>query len=479
MIRDRYDPVCLFAPVPQLGLAFEPELAELDRLLEDDALVQFVKTDLARRRPRSLTTGRPSTPVEVVLRLLVVKHLYQWSYAQTEYFVNDSLVLRQFCRLGLAPVPDDTTLLRWANLLHPETLHRLLARVTALARSLRVTRGRKLRLDSTVVEADVHHPSDSTLLADGVRVLSRLARRTRAVVDRAAAAGGALWRDRTRSATRSARRIGESMARRLRREHPGQRPAGPTGEADRRELYRRLLAVARTSVRQATRVEAALAAVPGAAAGRLRVALGRFLPLVGQVIRQTERRVLRGERVPAAEKVLSLFEPHTALVRRGKARQPTEFGAKAVLDEGEGGLVTRYAIFCANPDDADSLPPALGHHRHGFGRPPHLLAGDRHFFSFENERLAAAAGVRRIVLPKRGPYGTRDAARRQRERARWFRRGERFRSGIEGRSSLVRRRFGLRRCRYHGPDGLERWVGWGILAHDLRAIARALAHRPR
>ena len=157
-------------------LRFEPELAELDRLLEDDQIFQQVKADLSRRRPHTMETGRPSTPVEVILRLLIVKHLYTWSYAQTEHFVGDSLVLRQFCRLGLEPVPYHTTLMRWANLLQPETMHRLLDRVTELARSLKVTRGRKLRIDSTVVETTIHHPSDSSLLADGVRVLSRLLR---------------------------------------------------------------------------------------------------------------------------------------------------------------------------------------------------------------------------------------------------------------------------------------------------------------
>src|SRR5918911_4757930 len=131
MIRDRYAPMNLFDLVPQWQLRFEPELAELDRLLEDDVLFQQVKSDLARRCPRSATTGRPSTPVEAILRLLVVKHLYQWSYEQTERFVNDSVVLRQFCRVYLAPVPDDTTLLRWANLIQSDTLHRLLDRVTA------------------------------------------------------------------------------------------------------------------------------------------------------------------------------------------------------------------------------------------------------------------------------------------------------------------------------------------------------------
>src|SRR3989454_5516540 len=203
MLRDRYAPMQLFDLVPALALRFEPELAELDRLLEDDQLFQRVKADLARRRPHTLQTGRPSTPVEVILRLLVVQHLYCWSYEQVEHFVNDSLVLRQFCRLGLEPVPHDTTLLRWANLVQPETLHHLLDRVTELAHSLKVTRGRKLRIDSTVVETTIHHPSDSSLLADGVRVLSRLVRLAGHLLARGAEPG---FRDRTPGAKRVIRR---------------------------------------------------------------------------------------------------------------------------------------------------------------------------------------------------------------------------------------------------------------------------------
>jgi IS5 family transposase len=460
MIRDRYTAMDLFALVPQWQLQFEPELAELDRLLADDELFQQVKADLVQRYPQSLRTGRPSTPVEVVLRLLVVKHLYGWSYEQTEQFVNDSVVLRQFCRLYLAPVPDDTTLLRWANLIQPATLPRLLDRVTELARARQVTRGRKLRLDSTVVETDIHHPSDSTLLADGVRVLSRLLRRAKAVVDAGAAAGGELWRDRTRTAKRLARRIGATMV------HNKQGT-----EQARRALYQRLLAVARASHRQAARVRTLL---PPERAAQLETAFGRFVPLVARVIDQATRRVLHGEQVPAPDKVLSLFEPHTAVLRRGKARQPTEFGAKVVLAEVEGGLVTRYTVCTGNADDALSLPDSLAHHQRSFGRPPDLLAGDRHFYSGANCRLAAAAGVRRVVLPHHGQPGRGDAAR---ERERWFRRGHCFRAGIEGRISVLRRRFGLRRCRYHGAAGMERWVGWGIVAHNLWSTSRTVARR--
>src|SRR3954468_13859968 len=164
MLRDRYAPQDLFALVPSAGLALDPLLAQLDRLLDDDALYQRVRADLATRRPQTTRRGRHSTPVEVLLRLLVVKRLYGWSYAETEHFVNDSLVLRQFCRVYLQPVPDDTTLLRWANLIGEQTLAILNERVVELARQLKVTRGRKLRVDTTVVPTNIHHPTDSALL---------------------------------------------------------------------------------------------------------------------------------------------------------------------------------------------------------------------------------------------------------------------------------------------------------------------------
>src|SRR6516225_4164971 len=246
MLRDRAAPVDLFALVPMLELRFEPELAELDRLLEDDHIFQHVKADLSRRRPHTTETGRPSTPVEVILRLLVVQHLYAWSYAQTEHFVGDSLVLRQFCRLGLDPVPHHTTLMRWSNLLQPETMHRLLDRVTELARSLKVTRGRKLRIDSTVVATAIHYPTDSTLLADGVRVLGRLVQQAASALSGQARRVGV---QRMRAAKQLVRRIEATAA----------AHATAHDRAERPTLYRRLLGEAQASLDQAERVRHTLA----------------------------------------------------------------------------------------------------------------------------------------------------------------------------------------------------------------------------
>src|SRR4051812_35384613 len=204
MIVDRYDPVNLFELVPtKLRLEMEPELAALDRLLEDDEIFVWFKADLSKRRPNSERLGRRSTPVEVILRMLVLRRLYDWSFEATERNVSDSLVLRQFCRLYLEPAPDDTTLIRWANLIGPQTLERLNERVVALASQRKVTRGRKLRTDGTVVETNIPHPRDSALLSDGLRVLSRLVGKAKGVLE----GTGELFRNRTRSAKRLVRRI--------------------------------------------------------------------------------------------------------------------------------------------------------------------------------------------------------------------------------------------------------------------------------
>src|SRR3712207_1668018 len=202
--------------VPKLELEMEPELAHLDELLEDDVLFERVKADLSRRYPNSARLGRHSTPVEVILRMLVVKRLYGFSYEQTEHFVSDSIVLRQFCRLYLEGAPDDTTLIRWANIIGPETLTALNDRAVELARSLKVTRGRKLRVDSMVVETNVHHPTDSTLLGDGVRVLSRLLRR-RAKKALPAEVVGRLGKETFRTRNRSVRRTAQRLHRIARR----------------------------------------------------------------------------------------------------------------------------------------------------------------------------------------------------------------------------------------------------------------------
>jgi IS5 family transposase len=464
VLVDRYAPEDVFARVPELAADTDPVLVQLDRLLDDDELFDRVRADLARRYRLTTCHGRHSTPAEATLRLLVVQHLYAWSYRETVRRVGDSLVLRWFCRLYFRRVPDATTLLRWAATIRSATLHALLDRVVALARRARVTRGRNLRIDGTVVPTAIHHPTDSSLLVDGVRVLSRAIRRSRPLVG--AALAGA--RDAFRTRLRTARRALQLLHRMARRQ-------GDAAEAARAAVYRTVIAATEKTVGQADRVRAASAGAVARGdrvAQRLAARLDRFRPLVRRVVAQARRRVLEGRQVPAAEKVLSLFEPYTRLITRRKPGAAVEFGRTVVLDEVEGGVVTRYRLLADGEAEQAQLAPALEHHRVLFGRAPRPVAGDRRLHGPDNERLGREAGVAHLVIPRSGVV---DPAQRARERSRPWRRRYRWRSGIEGRISSLRRDDGLRRCTDHGEAGMERCVGWAVIASNLRHIAQRLA----
>jgi transposase, IS5 family len=465
MIVDRYDPINLFELVPKLKLQFEPELAQLDELLDDDELFNLLKADLLKRYPHSGRLGRHSTPVEVILRMLVVKRLYGWSYEQTERFVCDSIVLRQFCRLYLESAPDDTTLIRWANQIGPETVASLNDRVVELARSLRVTRGRKLRVDATVVETNVHHPTDSRLLGDGVRVVSRLLRRAREAL--AEEATRRLGKEVFRTRNRSVRRLTKKLHRIALRK-------GEKAAEELKEAYRKLVRITRASLAQAGRVAGALQQRADARSHRLADKLEHFVPLVEQGIDQAVRRVLREEQVPASEKVLSLFEEHTMIITRRKVGKPREYGRKVLLDEVDGGIISRYEVLSEAGREHPHLPESIEAHRERFGRAPELLTAERGLYSKANEQSAKKAGIRRVALPQSGrPTKTR----KEYEKQRWFRRAFAFRAGVEGRISVLRRKYALERCLYHGEDGMGRWVGWGIVVHNLSKISEKQAAR--
>jgi transposase, IS5 family len=476
MLIDRYAPEDVFARVPELADQTDPVLVELDHLLDDDTLYQQVHSDLAHRYRLTSVHGRHSTPAEVLMRLLVVQHLYAWSYQETVQRVADSLVLRWFCRVYFQHVPVATTLLRWAATIQPATVHALNDRVAVLAKQARVTQGRKLRLDSTCVQTAIHHPTDSGLLVDSVRVLTRLLRQAQPLV----AAPLAGVRDAFRSRLRTVRRTAQRLHRLRRRPLPT-----ATKAALQRTLYQTLLQATQQTVQQVVRVRIALAPsgqerrrplepVPRRAR-RLQAQIDHFLPLVERVIAQARARVLDGRQVPAREKVLSLFEPHTRLIPRHKGGATVEFGRQVMLAEVEGGIVTRFHPLATGESDRHQALPAVLQHQRLFGRAPWLLTGDRGVHTKGVEEQAQALGVRHVAIPRSGPT---TPAQRARERDRAWRRRYRWRAGIEGRISSLRRDYGLERCPYHGEVGLERWVGWGVVASNLRRMGRQLTtHR--
>jgi IS5 family transposase len=333
--------------------------------------------------------------------------------------------------------------------------------VVGLAVDLGLTMGEKVRLDATVTETNIHYPTDSSLLDDAARVLSRCLKRARAVCQPETASAKAWFRDRHRAA--------HHLAVEISRLH---RPGAKESEKAAQKRYRGLLDLVEKLLAQVEQVQQRLARVQQAPATALAETLAHYQPLVAQVVQQARRRVLDGQTVPAPEKIVSVFEPHTAIIRRGKAKpKETEFGRKLWFAETEGGIVSEWRLLDGNPPDERQVLPSLRHHRRLFGRAPRELSGDRALHSATNERQARALGVKRVSLPKPG-YKTK--TRQRYERQRWFRAAQRFRAGIEGRISQLRRARHLNRCLNHGVTGLERWVGWGVIANNLAVIATYL-----
>jgi len=459
MLQDRYEKDKFFETIIKLTIEMDPVLAQIDVLLDDEELYQLVRNDFTKRFPLTEVTGRKSTPVEVVLRMLTIKQLYGLSYEQTEYQVRDSLVLRQFCRVYFNDVPDDTTLIRWANLVKAETLAAFNQRVTKMATKLKVTRGRKLRTDGTVVETNIHAPSDSHLLEDSVRVIGRTLQRAKQVISKQTGLADKVFRYRIRSARKTGRQIRRLITR--------QKEAG-------KQAYRKLVKITKQTVDQAKQVLETLAELRDDPAQGLRDTLETFIPRAEQVIDQTIRRVFRDEKVPAEDKIVSIFEPHTAIIRRGKAGKPVEYGRKVWLDEVEGGIVTRWEVLDGNPNDKLQWVPSLDAHQQLFGKPPTQASADRGVFSADNETEAKSRGIKRVVLPK---PGKKSEKRRQHEKQPWFRRARKWHAGVEGRISVLKRCYHLDRCLYQGQDGFHRWVGWGVIAHNLNKIGSTVVAR--
>lgn len=464
MVQRRQRERSLFEVLLPDGHKLWPDwLRKIDTLLEDEAVIEVVAQALEARWPQSRRRGRPGTPAEVVIRMLILKHLFDWSYDDLEREVRANLVYRMFTRIDAGDVPDAKTILKIARALGPAVIEQLHRQVVEVAKRAGVTHGRRFRIDTTVVATNVHYPTDSTLLQDGVRVLTRtMQRASRALGDP---------RGRIRNRLRSVMRRVLTISYEAR---------SPKTRAAMIQSYRQLMATTRAVLRDAaTMVRRVGQRVRTARPHRqpplhrIQAELQQMRPLVQRVIAQTRARLLGGDtHVP--DKVLSIFEPHTETIRKGKIATPNEFGKLVTIQEAEHQIITGYEVHATRPADSTLWTPALDRHRAVFGRAPDLAAGDRGFSSAANERDAIDRGVRRVILPRRGP---KSPARRTYERQRWFRRGQRWRVGCEGRISVLKRRHGLDRCRYHGLDGMNRWVGLGVIADNLVNTATFLNAR--
>lgn len=455
--RSFSDAILFGAHIPDPKTLLDPVLRQLDEVLAGDDLVDEVLDALRKRHPQSSRRGRPGTPAEVALRLLVLKHVRQWSFEELQWEVTGNVAYRAFCRIDSGKVPDAKTMIRINQAVDEATLRRVFERVVEQAKHRKVTRGRRMRVDTTVVETGVRYPLDSGLCEDVTRVACREMERVRAA--------GLPVPDTFRNVRRSvARRLYEI-------EQIGRRPTSREAKLEAlKKPYRRLLRVTARVVRQARAVVEASKrlrrTITGEIVRSLRVLEG-IVTNGKQVVAQTRARILRGE-TRSEGKLVSIFEPHTQIIRKGKKHKPNEFGRTVKVQEAEGGIVTDIAV--VDVSDSALVESSIDAHKKCFGFAPGLLSADRGFYSTANIARAVEMGVRHVVIPK---PGHRSDAVREKERARSFRRARAWRAGGEARISRLKRTFGMARSRYRGEAGLARCAYWAAIANNLVAIARA------
>jgi transposase, IS5 family len=449
-----------YLPLAQQASLLKDDLLDpVDQLLDDPELVELVRQCLATRCPKSTRTGRTGIAPDRLLRCCVLKHLKGWSFRDLERELRSNLIYRRFTHYDAETTPDFSTFSRLFALLGPSVTKQIHQRVVQVACDEGVAQGRRLRTDTTVVETNIHYPTDSSLLGDGIRVLNRGLARIAAhcksgalkVVDHACAV-----KHRLLEISRAAKSL------------------TPANQQRMKNSYEKLLALTRQVVRQASEMiqrwqKGKLPVVGSFFSVETQVSrLQHFLPLVEKVIEQTKERVFRGNS-HVAGKILSLFEPHSEVIRKGKPHKPNEFGRLLRVEEAENGIVSGYEVLAGNAADSNSFIPALNNHKARFGRLPDVATADRGFFSATNEREAKELGVKHVALPARGRLSRKRA---EHEEQRWFQRALRWRAGIEATISTLKHPFSMVRALYKGEIGFERYVGWSVITKNLFSIAR-------
>ena len=447
------------------GIEMDPLLKHISAYIDQhpqliDAVNQRLNDGVKKSR-----TGRPGLTAAQVLLSWILMRIKNWDYRELAERIRDGITLRLFTRFYSNPVPKHDAFNRGHNRLTPELIRSLNEHLVRAAVQEGLEDGDALRGDTTVVETDIHHPTDASLLWDMVRVITRHLTRLRKLVPHELPR----YPKRTRAAKRRMQELQRMTA----------------SQRDHQQLpkYRELIAITEEALKNARHAVEATTESKGRTLNNvlaievLRKQITEFCALGDRVVHQARRRVINNEQVPAAEKIYSIFEPHTALIKRGKTGKPIEFGHKIYLAETRIGLITQYWVLDGNPSDEDHVVKSIQSHKTMFGCAPILYANDRGAYSAENVKFCQEEGVDCVCVPQRG--GKKTTEREALENSAEFKQGQRFRAGIEGRISVLFRGRGMKRCLAAGRRGLELLVGLAVLANNLLRIAALLLQKAK
>lgn len=439
--------------IPRELTELDNELATVDEFLDDDRIYEPIE-----EKCKSPYFGRPTVPMATYIRMMYLKRRYTISYEILVKEVSDSLKWRKFCHLDITDrVPDRSTLIKLtAKYGGEEIINKINDCVLEKAKEKKIIKGKKMRTDTTVVPANIHYPTDSSLIADSIRVITRLVKKIKYE-------GGAVrtkFRNRTRVVKKKLLTIMKIVKNRT----------GETKEKVQQEV-KELVKILREVREEALRVvtNTIVKSKTNPIIKRARKELKDVIKLTGDVVEQTIR-VLSGDK-HIVERKVSIFDPGASVIKKGKLGKETEFGRKTSIAEAEKGIITHYGVYKGNPSDKDILVQELLYYERLFGHVPEEIATDRGYYSEGNEKLLIGRGVKRVSIPK---IGKKTKERREYEHQYWFRRLQRFRAGSEAKISLLKRKFGLGKSLARGDENVVAWIGWGVFACNLWKIAELI-----
>jgi IS5 family transposase len=420
------------------------ELARISEILDKlPAAAELVARDLVKGT-KATKAGRSGMSGEQVLRAGLLKQMHCWSYEDLAFHLSDSPTFRGFCRIGMMQsAPKRSALAENIKRVKPETFERVNQLVIGRAKREGVEDGKKVRVDSTVIDSNIHHPLDSSLLYDVVRVLTRILKKAECWSTQI------LFSDHTKRAKRRMLDVvnARSMAHRV-------------------PIYRELVKITQWTLEYAADAAPLLSNLDDLHACAAAGALEHYLELGRKVVDQTERRVFREESVPAGEKIVSIFEPHTDVIV--KDRRETLYGHKVFLSVGASGMILDLLMERGNPADATRAIPMLERHRALMGKAPEQAAFDAGFTSAANIATARKLGVKDASFAKKGSIDVLPGARSPKQHKKL----QRFRAGVEGIISFTKRCFGFDRCTWRGYASFHAYAWASVLCTNLLLMAR-------
>ena len=427
------------------------ELENISRILDANPIIcELAMQDLCEVSKKARRSGARGMTADQVVRAAIVKQMLGFTYKELAFHIIDSNSLRRFMRIGIADKGFKKSVLnKNVKALSPQTWEAINAQVVQYADDEKIEKGRQVRIDCTVVESNIHEPTDSSLLWDSVRVLTRLLHRAKEEFGLRV-----LFQDHSRRAKRRLLGIMNSRS-----------------NKDRKSKYVDLIKVTNKSIGYAQRAIEAIDQVASISHGlvALRLDLNQYSQLAARVVDQTQRRVMLGEDVPASDKVVSLFETHTDIIV--KDRRDTFFGHKVCLTGGSSNMIVDCLIVDGNPADSSLTVDMLDRQKELYGRYPLKVALDGGFASKENLNKAKEKQIKDVCFAKKRGLEVEDMCRSQ-----WvYNRLRRFRAGIESGISWVKRCFGMTRCTWKGLRSFKSYVWASIVSANLLTLARKQA----